>query len=59
MADAETLILAAIETKRMKGGSAYASGKTLIVLCDATLEPGFLIGSQIDCPSRCTLKLSG
>lgn len=34
-ADAQTLILEAIQQKRTKGGAAYASGKTLIVFLDA------------------------
>jgi hypothetical protein len=34
-ADAQTLILEAIEQKRTKGGAAYASGKTLVVFLDA------------------------
>jgi hypothetical protein len=34
-ADAETLILKAIEKKISKGGAAYATGKTLIVFLDA------------------------
>src|ERR1700730_4767959 len=34
-AEAQALILAAIEQKRTKGGAAYASGKTLVVLLDA------------------------
>jgi hypothetical protein len=34
-ADAQALILEAIELKRSKGGAAYASGKTLIVFLDA------------------------
>jgi hypothetical protein len=34
-ADAQALILAAIEQKGTKGGAAYASGKTLVVLLDA------------------------
>lgn len=33
--DAKALILRAIEQKRTKGGAAYASGKTLVVLLDA------------------------
>jgi hypothetical protein len=33
-ADAQTLILEAIEQKRTKGGAAYASGKTLVVFLD-------------------------
>jgi hypothetical protein len=33
--DAKALILNAIEQKRAKGGAAYASGKTLVVLLDA------------------------
>jgi hypothetical protein len=34
-ADAQALILEAIELKRSKGGAAYASGKTLVVFLDA------------------------
>jgi hypothetical protein len=34
-AEAQALILAAIEQKRTKGGAAYASGKTLVVFLDA------------------------
>src|SRR5262245_47994634 len=34
-ADAQALILEAIELKRSKGGEAYASGKTLVVFLDA------------------------
>jgi hypothetical protein len=33
--DAEALILNAIEEKRLKGGAAYARGKTLIVFLEA------------------------
>ena len=34
-ADAQALILKAVEKKRRKGGAAYAAGKTLIVFLDA------------------------
>jgi hypothetical protein len=34
-ADAQALILKAIDDKRKKGGAAYASGKTLVVFVDA------------------------
>lgn len=34
-ADAQALILKAIDDKRMKGGTAYASGKTLVVFVNA------------------------
>ena len=34
-ADAEMLILDAIEQKRSKGGAAYAAGKTLVVFLEA------------------------
>ena len=39
--DAEALILNAIEQKRLKGGAAYAVGKTLIVFLDAVARPWF------------------
>src|SRR5579871_113241 len=40
-ADAEALILDAIEQKRNKGGAAYAAGKTLIVFLDAEAGPWY------------------
>lgn len=49
--DAETLILNAIEQKRLKGGAAYARGKTLIVF----LEAGTAAGQWL--PNRVTRKL--
>jgi hypothetical protein len=37
-AEAQALILAAIEQKRTKGGAAYASGKTLVVFLNAATD---------------------
>lgn len=51
--DAESLILKAIDHKRLKGGAAYAEGKTLVVLLDAAAGEWYPTKSYAPCRILC------